>query len=258
MGESRAKEGQPGGRRAADAAGTGRARVPEVVRDRAGPGSDAAVAPEVERVSSVSISTAPSTCFSRAAAFRASVFSPGSRRALYAALLVPATISAVAPVPAVRSSHSSGSCRWCELLPPYIRAVRSVCWMPVEPASSIVHALKYQGWPAVAVEIAGRMSRLSWPPDVVDERAALVPIPLASARKRQRGYNQSALIARGLGRRWRIPVWEDARRAVTRDCVADEVDTRGKAGQRCGLVPHRRAAGRTNARRCTSFWLTTW
>jgi ComF family protein len=81
--------------------------------------------------------------------------------------------------------------------------------MPVEPASSIVHALKYEGWAAVADEIAERMGRLSWPRDVVDERAALVPIPLASARKRQRGYNQSALIARGLGRRWRIPVWED-------------------------------------------------
>jgi ComF family protein len=81
--------------------------------------------------------------------------------------------------------------------------------MPAEPASRIVHALKYDGWAAVAGEIAERMSRLSWPRDVVDERAALVPIPLASARKRQRGYNQSALIARGLGKRWRIPVWED-------------------------------------------------
>jgi ComF family protein len=81
--------------------------------------------------------------------------------------------------------------------------------MPVEPASSIVHALKYEGWAAVASEIAERMNRLSWPPDVVDERAALVPIPLASARRRQRGYNQSALIARGLALRWRIPVWED-------------------------------------------------
>jgi ComF family protein len=81
--------------------------------------------------------------------------------------------------------------------------------MPVEPASSIVHALKYEGWAAVANEMAERMSRLSWPTDVIEERAALVPIPLASARKRQRGYNQSALIASGLGLRWRIPVWED-------------------------------------------------
>ena len=81
--------------------------------------------------------------------------------------------------------------------------------MPVEPASSVVHALKYEGWAAVADEIAERMTRLSWPRDVVDERVALVPIPLASARKRQRGYNQSALIAHEIAKRWRIAVWED-------------------------------------------------
>jgi len=58
----------------------------------------------------------------------------------------------------------------------------------------------------VANEMAERMSRLSWPEDVIEERAGIVPIPLASARKRERGYNQSELIARGLSRRWRIPV----------------------------------------------------
>jgi ComF family protein len=79
--------------------------------------------------------------------------------------------------------------------------------MPVEPASSIVHALKYGGWANVADEMAERMSRLSWPEDVVEERAGIVPIPLASARKRERGYNQSELLARGLSQRWRIPVW---------------------------------------------------
>jgi len=100
------------------------------------------------------------------------------------------------------------TCRWCDLLPAFVRAVRSVCWMPIEPASNIVHALKYEGWAAVATEMAVRMARLSWPRDVVEERAALVPIPLASARKRQRGYNQSALIARELGALWRVPVWE--------------------------------------------------
>ena len=81
--------------------------------------------------------------------------------------------------------------------------------MPVEPASSIVHALKYAGWSTVAGEMADRMSRLSWPLDVCEERAALIPIPLASARRRERGYNQCALIAAGLSERWRIPVWEN-------------------------------------------------
>lgn len=80
--------------------------------------------------------------------------------------------------------------------------------MPVEPASSIVHALKYSGWARVAVEMADRMGRLSWPPDVIEERSALVPVPLASARKRERGYNQSELLARVLGARWQIPVWD--------------------------------------------------
>ena len=82
--------------------------------------------------------------------------------------------------------------------------------MPVEPASSIVHALKYEGWSVIAAALADRMSRLPWPRDVVEERKALIPIPLASARKRQRGYNQSALIAIELGRRWQVPVWEGA------------------------------------------------
>ena len=81
--------------------------------------------------------------------------------------------------------------------------------MPVEPASSIVHALKYGGWSRIATQIAERMSHLSWPRDVIEERAWLVPIPLASARKRERGYNQSALIAAGLSERWRVPVWEN-------------------------------------------------
>jgi len=104
---------------------------------------------------------------------------------------------------------SGDNCRWCELLPPFVRAVRSVCWMPVEPASRIVHSLKYEGWSTVADEIAIRMSRLAWPADVIAERTALIPIPLAAARKRQRGYNQSALIARELGVLWRVSVWED-------------------------------------------------
>jgi ComF family protein len=104
--------------------------------------------------------------------------------------------------------------------------------MPIEPASSIVHALKYASWAKVAVEMADRISRLSWPQDVVEERAGIVPIPLASARKRERGYNQSELLARGLSRRWRIPVWG---RAVVRSRETDS-QTRLTPEQRQGNV----------------------
>lgn len=102
-----------------------------------------------------------------------------------------------------------GKCQWCPLLPPFVRAVRSVCWMPGEPAAAIVHALKYGGWTRAATGMALRMSRLPWPRDVCEERGGLVPVPLATARMRERGYNQSALLALGLAERWSVPVWSD-------------------------------------------------
>lgn len=73
----------------------------------------------------------------------------------------------------------------------------------------IVHALKYSGWRVLAEPMADRMARLDGlPPSSV--RCALVAVPLAPARRRERGYNQSELLAAALARRWNIPVWCDA------------------------------------------------
>jgi len=101
------------------------------------------------------------------------------------------------------------NCRWCELLPPYVRAARSVCWASGPSGLGIVHALKYQGWYRVGAEMAARMARLDWPEDVLSERRALVPVPLSAKRQRERGYNQTAQLARELSARWQIPVWEE-------------------------------------------------
>lgn len=100
-------------------------------------------------------------------------------------------------------------CRWCELLPPYVRAARSVCWASGPIGLGIVHALKYQGWHRVAREMAERMGRLSWPEDVVAERSALVPVPLSKRRLKERGYNQSERLAVGLAEQWSLPVLDD-------------------------------------------------
>ena len=120
----------------------------------------------------------------------------------------------IAPLPAPRCDRCGHPmqrkrCTWCALLPPYVRACRSVCWMHAGTGAAVVHALKYGGWHAVAAEMAERMARLAWPEDVVEERTALVAVPLAESRERERGFNQSERLAHALASRWRVPVWRD-------------------------------------------------
>lgn len=121
-------------------------------------------------------------------------------------------------MPALPSPHCQrcghprrdGPCAYCAAIPPFVRAVRSVCWVPHPASSAALRALKYDGWTAVADAMAERMARLPWPEDVIAERSAVVPVPLAATRERERGYNQAALLARGIARRWRVPCVSDA------------------------------------------------
>ena len=109
-------------------------------------------------------------------------------------------------------------CRWCAPLPPWVRAVRSFAWTDRGTGAAIVHALKYGGWWRIGEEIGARLAPLPWPDDVVRERAMVLPVPLAPARRRERGYNQSAVIAAAVARAWRLPSREDllARTRATR------------------------------------------
>ena len=100
-------------------------------------------------------------------------------------------------------------CGWCAFLPPHVRAVRSWCWVGEGSGGSIVHALKYRGWQAVADGMAERMARLDWPADVRRERAVLVPVPLAPDRLRARGFNQAERLAAALAGPWEIPARAD-------------------------------------------------
>jgi len=76
-----------------------------------------------------------------------------------------------------------------------------------EGARQAVHALKYGGLPRIADDLAAAMSGLRPP---ADGPSALIPIPLAAKRLRERGYNQSDALARALAQQWRIPVLLDA------------------------------------------------
>lgn len=176
-----------------------------------------------------------------------SALSAGDHRVLCAVC-----IGRLARLPApqcARCGHprSPGSCQWCDLLPPFVRAARSVCWVPGGTGGEIVHKLKYAGWTALAVPMAEQMARLNFPQDVTRERDLLVPIPLAPARTRERGYNQSELLAKLLGVSWGIPVQEAVvrRRATetqTRLTPSDRL--RNVAGAFATVLTREELAGR--------------
>ena len=109
--------------------------------------------------------------------------------------------------PAAHDAEAGDPCRWCEPLPPFVRAVRSVAWMSSRGVTSrLVHALKYDGWRSIATGMAAEMARLQWPADVMRERTCLVPVPLAPWRQRERGYNQAEELARALAPLWNVPM----------------------------------------------------
>ncbi|MBL0172449.1 MAG: ComF family protein [Gemmatimonadaceae bacterium] len=117
--------------------------------------------------------------------------------------------------------------------------------MDVGTGASLVHALKYEGWRGTAHAMARRMSRVDFPDDVVRERTALVPVPLAATRQRERGYNQAECLADALSLHWRVPVWNDVvcRTRHTRSQV------RLTPSERTGNVLHAFAVGDSAAGR---------
>ncbi len=128
--------------------------------------------------------------------------------------------------------RARGECPGCALLPPFVRAARSLCWVPHPVSSAVLAALKYHGWPAVAAEVGERLARLEWPSDVVAERAALVPVPLAAVKQRARGFNQAERLASAVAMHWRVPVWTD----VLRRSRATPSQTRLTPGERLANV----------------------
>jgi ComF family protein len=71
---------------------------------------------------------------------------------------------------------------------------------------AIIHAFKYEGRRSLATPLGALMRRRG--ADVLDGASCAVPVPLHPSRRRQRGFNQAADLARGVG----IPVVSALRR----------------------------------------------
>ena len=113
------------------------------------------------------------------------------------------------------------------------------------PLDHLVHSLKYRGQLAtgrvLGTLLADRIAVLGLHRDV----DVIVPVPLHPARHAERGFNQSAEIARHLGRRLQLPVDERlaARRRATRPQVGLHLEER-----RQNLAAAFRAAAATGRR----------
>lgn len=76
--------------------------------------------------------------------------------------------------------------------------------------SNLIHDLKYHQRPDIGV-VMGRMTAEEFRPDgFFDGIDLIVPIPLAKKRFRQRGYNQSMEIARGVAEVTGLPIDDHA------------------------------------------------
>lgn len=71
----------------------------------------------------------------------------------------------------------------------------------------LVHGLKYEGCHAARRDLADLLLARGVPE--YPAGAVLVPVPVTSARRRERGYNQSDMLGRELGARLSIPVVAD-------------------------------------------------
>ncbi|HEY5625055.1 MAG TPA: ComF family protein [Dehalococcoidia bacterium] len=128
-------------------------------------------------------------------------------------------------------------CEHCRGDPPAFTAVRSV-YAYGGPARDLVHALKYSGLSAVAPQMGEEMASLllDWRPGITQ----IVPVPMAGSRERRRGYNQSMLLAREIGRLAGVPV---AGRALVRRGSQSQVEQPDEASRRAN-VKDAFAAGR--------------
>jgi len=96
------------------------------------------------------------------------------------------------------------TCALCASDPPQWDYVRSAA-LYEGPLRDAIHALKFSGRRALASplgDLAAEQCAASLP-DTID---ALIPVPLARTRERERGFNQAALLARRIGSHLDVPI----------------------------------------------------
>ena len=110
--------------------------------------------------------------------------------------------------PCTRTAETCGQCR----TPFHLKRVRAL-GLYVPPFDNLVQAFKYSGKTKVGELLGRALAALVQQDDVLMTADAVCPIPLHPARLRERGFNQSLLLAAAISMGTRIPLVEFLARA---------------------------------------------
>ncbi len=102
-------------------------------------------------------------------------------------------------------------CRRCQEQPLHIDGIRSPYLME-GPVRNMVHALKYNGVRSLAQPVGDLLAQFALQEQLKAD--VVVPVPLHHRKERERGYNQSLLLARACSASMGVPVADDALRRL--------------------------------------------
>ena len=112
-------------------------------------------------------------------------------------------------------------------------------WLYDERAATVVHALKYEGRRGLAAGLAAEIARVVPPAPRAD---LVMAVPLHSARRRERGYNQAGLLAEALADRIGVPRLERAIERVRDTRPQARLDPRSRRANVAGAFRVRHPA----------------
>lgn len=95
------------------------------------------------------------------------------------------------------------------------KAFAMVYHLPHSLSARMVYQLKYFDKPELCEDVGEMMGKLMSEKNFFDGIDCILPVPLARKRLKERGYNQSEMIAEGLHGVCKLPIVKDAVRRVT-------------------------------------------
>jgi competence protein ComFC len=108
-------------------------------------------------------------------------------------------------VPFLSSPAESHICGDCLIKKPYYDKARAVAGFETVILDAI-HKFKYGRSISTGSSLSSFMANFSFPNFDFSEYSLLIPVPLHIKRLRDRGFNQSLLLARAIGKKHKLPV----------------------------------------------------